>query len=192
MPTSSSALRPLVQGYHDAEELPETPWLAQRLLLPLRRATKSSQRNGRWRTVRPRILIVEDDAHNREGLRDLFLDGGYMVETCGDALQGFRLFRSFPFDIALVDLDPPAVLEVPISGWDFLRVLRAYLPELPVVVLTAAEQTRKMREDAAALRVAVVLHKPISPGQLKSVVGALAIKKTQALIGSKDLQSRCW
>jgi len=130
--------------------------------------------------VSPRILIVEDDVSNREGLRDFFQEDGYTVETCGDGLQGFRLFRRAPFDIALVDLDLPAVLGVSISGWDFLRILRAYLPDLPVVVLTAEEQTRKMREDAATLRVATVLYKPVSPTRLKSVIDALAFRRRLA------------
>ncbi len=121
----------------------------------------------------PNILIVEDDAFSREGLCDFLRGNGYAVETCGDGLQGLHLVRSAPFDVALVDLNLPAVLGVPISGWDFIRMLRAYSPDLPVVVLTAEEQTRKLRQDAAELRVAEVLAKPVSPRRLKTVIGAL-------------------
>jgi CheY-like chemotaxis protein len=143
--------------------------------------------------VSPSILIVEDDAFSRDGLREFFQGNGYAVETCGDGLQGFRLVRSAPFDVALVDLDLPAVLGVPISGWDFIRMLRAYLPDLPVVVLTAQEHSRKLREDGAALRVTEILHKPVSPRRLKAVIGALAVPPRGAghVSGSKTSRGVC-
>ncbi len=117
-----------------------------------------------------RILIVEDDPCSRTGLRDLLRADGYLVEACADGLQGFRLFRAQPFDLAFVDLNLPAVLGVPISGWDFIRMLRAYLPNLPVIILTAEELTAVHVAEAKSLRVAAMLHKPVTPSRLKHLI----------------------
>jgi DNA-binding response OmpR family regulator len=127
-------------------------------------------------SVSTKILVVEDDRYSREGLRELLLSAGHTVQIYGDARQAVQLARTYQFDSALVDLDLPRERTYPLTGWDLIQALRECDPSLPIVVITAEERSRALYERAAALNVAEVLGKPISPRYLKGVVRALGAR----------------
>ena len=86
-----------------------------------------------------RILVVDDDRPSREGLGMALLREGHVVETAGDAWEAIVRLRAQPFDIAVVDLDLPAVHGVEFGGWDVVRIARAYQAGIAVIVLSADE-----------------------------------------------------
>jgi YesN/AraC family two-component response regulator len=49
------------------------------------------------------ILIVDDEKHTREGLRE-FLEDDYDVYLAASADEAFNVLESEPFDIVLTDL----------------------------------------------------------------------------------------
>jgi CheY-like chemotaxis protein len=122
--------------------------------------------------VRKRILVVDDDLHSREGLRDTLLGEGYRVETSADSWQAIRKIKECPFDIAITDLDLPAVHGVAVTAWDLARIFRAYNPDIFLIVV-GAEEGRAVRAQAEQLKVSEFLVKPISPSQLKGIVKTL-------------------
>ncbi len=81
-----------------------------------------------------RILIVDDHAVVRRGLRALLSDEfpGAAFGEAGDAVQAMELLRKKPWDVALLDIALPGK-----SGLDLLKDLRAEWPRLPVLVLSA-------------------------------------------------------
>jgi DNA-binding response OmpR family regulator len=116
-----------------------------------------------------RLLVVDDDRPSREGLSAAFSREGHFVETAADAWQAIVWLRAQSFDIAVVDLDLPAVHGVDLGGWDVVRIARAYHPDIAVIVLSADEDPAQGAE-ARALGVTDVLGKPISLRELTGLV----------------------
>jgi CheY-like chemotaxis protein len=121
-----------------------------------------------------RILVVDDDRPSREGLGTAFLREGHVVDTASDAWEAIVRLRARAFDIAVVDLDLPAVHGVDFGGWDVVRIARAYQPGIAIIVLSADEESVQAAE-AHVLGVAGILAKPISLQELTALVEALAV-----------------
>jgi two-component system, NarL family, invasion response regulator UvrY len=91
-----------------------------------------------------RVLIVDDHAIVRRGLRELLSDefhGAAFVEA-SDARQAMEQLRKKQWDVMLLDIMLPGK-----SGLDLLKELRAEWPKLPVLVLSGYP------EDQFAVRV---------------------------------------
>jgi DNA-binding response OmpR family regulator len=112
---------------------------------------------------------VEDQRHSREGLRLWLLARGHHIETASDGWQALRKIKDEHFDAAIIDLDLPPIMGTPLSGWDLVRILRAYAEDTAVIVVTGGDGTVPVGR-AKALRVDAVMEKPIRPGQLRAIL----------------------
>ena len=94
-----------------------------------------------------RILIVEDEAHIREGLKRGMEWAGCEIATTPDAQSAEELLREKDFDLVLLDIIMPGK-----SGMDLLPEIRDQYPDVAVVMLTgvgdASTAVRAMREGA--------------------------------------------
>lgn len=79
-----------------------------------------------------RILVVEDEAVLRDGLKDLLTGAGHAVETAADGAAGAERGVAEPFDLVVLDLMLPKL-----DGIEVCRRLRKARPALPVLMLTA-------------------------------------------------------
>jgi CheY-like chemotaxis protein len=123
-------------------------------------------------TERKRILLVEDDQHSRKGLQASLLADGHGVEAVSDGWQAFRCIKDGAFDIALVDLDLPPVMGVPVTGWDVARILRAYDPAIPIVVMTAQEDEGVQRL-ARRFKLSAFMVKPVDTAKIRAFIRTL-------------------
>jgi two-component system alkaline phosphatase synthesis response regulator PhoP len=82
--------------------------------------------------MRKRVLVVEDDAAIRTGVRDALKFNGFEVEEAGDGDTGMKLALSVDCDLVLLDL----VLPGP-DGLAILKRVRQLRPSLPIIMLTA-------------------------------------------------------
>ncbi len=91
-----------------------------------------------------RVLIVDDHAIVRRGLRELLSDEfhGAAFGEASNARQALEQLRKKEWDIALLDLILPGK-----SGLELLKELKAEWPRLPVLVLSGSH------EDQFAVRV---------------------------------------
>src|SRR5476649_1694759 len=91
-----------------------------------------------------RILIVDDHAIVRRGLRELLSDEFHRVAfgEASDAQQALEQLRKKEWDVALLDITLPGK-----SGLDLLKELKAEWPGLPVLVFSGH------KEDQFAVRV---------------------------------------
>jgi len=91
-----------------------------------------------------RVLIVDDHAIVRRGLRELVSDEfrGAAFGEASDARQALEQLRKKEWDLALIDINLPGK-----NGLDLLKELKAEWPTLPVLVLSAHP------EDQFAVRV---------------------------------------
>lgn len=92
----------------------------------------------------PTILLVDDDAFNREGIR-LYLKGqGYDVAEAGDAESAWGTTESGRFDAAVVDISIPPDGRTPSHpshshGIGLARRIKAERPSLGIVLFSAYE-----------------------------------------------------
>jgi CheY-like chemotaxis protein len=114
----------------------------------------------------PRVLLVDDDPRVIGLLRDYFAADGYEVELAlhgGDALT---LVQHEPPDVVLLDIEMPGL-----DGFEVLARLRAALPNVPVIVVTASTEatvaTRALEGGAASF-----VTKPFDLARLGAAVRA--------------------
>ena len=79
-----------------------------------------------------RLLLIEDDAVLRLGLKRQLEADGYRVDLAVDGEDGLFQAREYPLDLAIVDLGLPKM-----NGLTVVKTLRAEGRMLPVLILTA-------------------------------------------------------
>lgn len=124
-------------------------------------------------TGRGALLIVEDDLHSREGLRDLLARSGFSVAIASDGIQAIRTVKDGHFVGAIIDLDLPPFHGLPMDGWDVARVCRAFAPNI-ALVLVSAEGGAHVRARAQGFPRCEFIEKPIDPERLKATLGRLS------------------
>ena len=129
--------------------------------------------------MRKRILLVEDDEHSRNGLQLFLLAEGHGVEGVSDGWQAFRKAKEGVFDLAIVDLDLPSVLGVLVTGWDVVRILRAYSPEIPIIMMSAQDDGGIQRL-VKRFKVHAFMIKPIHTEKLKACIQRLDVETAAA------------
>jgi len=109
-----------------------------------------------------RVLLVEDNAINRELATELLQDLGLVVETAENGREGVRRASSEPFDLVLMDIQMPEM-----DGLTATARLRALpeLADLPIIAMTAHAMAGD-REKSLAAGMNDHVTKPIDPRQL--------------------------
>jgi len=80
----------------------------------------------------PDILIIEDEPHMREGLRDNLVFEGYTVDLAADGVEGLEKMTARPYDLVLLDVMLPRM-----SGFDVCKEARRRDIRTPIIMLTA-------------------------------------------------------
>lgn len=111
--------------------------------------------------VRPRVLVVEDDAPLAHLYVTALTMNGLSVLRAGDGLTALRLADEYHPDLVLLDLLLPQV-----DGWAVLREFqsRASTRDIPVVVVTGCEDASELTHAKAVIR------KPVDPDYIVRVV----------------------
>ena len=139
-----------------------------------------------------RVLIVDDHAVVRRGLRGLLSDEfqGAVFGEAADAAQALNQLRVAKWDIALLDLTLPGK-----SGLDLLKELKAEWPRLPVLVLSGHPEDQfavrvlkagaggYMTKESAPEELAKAIRKILAGGRYVSA----ALAETLALGVKQDL-----
>ena len=115
------------------------------------------------RTCQRLVLIVEDDEDVRDMLTQLLLFEGCRTIAVANGREALEYLHDGELPtVILLDLMMPVM-----DGWEFRRRQQAdpTLANLPVIVLSAADQTRASAADAA-----VFLKKPVDFDRLIHLV----------------------
>ena len=117
---------------------------------------------GSARNRRRRVLVVEDNADAREGLRLLLTYAGHDVETSEDASSGLDKLKSFRPEVALIDIGLPGV-----DGYALARMARQ-TPEAKATYLVALTGYGQAEDRQKALAAGFDMHmtKPVDPAKL--------------------------
>ena len=79
-----------------------------------------------------RILLVEDERKIADSLKKGLTENQYEVEVAYDGLMGKKLFNSYPFDLAILDINLPGL-----NGYELCKEIRSHNQQIPVMMLTA-------------------------------------------------------
>jgi CheY-like chemotaxis protein len=82
-----------------------------------------------------RVLVVDDEPHLREMLRDFLGSEGHEVMTTASGAEALEAAPAFQPDVILLDMSMPGI-----SGTEVLSELRRTGLTMPVVVLSGAPQ----------------------------------------------------
>lgn len=106
------------------------------------------------------ILIVDDQAANREFLRDLLGYRGHFTSEAEDGAAALALVTRDPPDLIISDILMPTM-----DGYELVRALREdpRFAAIPVIFASAYYLEREARALAERCGVALLLHKPMSP-----------------------------
>ena len=114
--------------------------------------------------ARGRVLVVEDEPHQRVLLKALLERQGIETETAAGVAEGVAALSSFSPDVVVTDFRMDDG-----TGLDVLRAVRRALPDAEVV-LVSAHGTVPMAVEAMRGGAADVLVKPVEPEVLLRVV----------------------
>ena len=113
--------------------------------------------------ARPSVLIVEDDAAQRDAICALMSQPGMRVVAVESGGQALQALQSAPFDCMVFDLNLPDI-----DGYDLLDMIarEERLRGLPVVIHTASEVNEQQETRLQALVKTVVIKDARSPARL--------------------------
>ena len=110
---------------------------------------------------RHRILVVEDNADNREMMRILLESAGHEVHDTGDGVSGVEAAVQLAPDTVLVDIGLPGI-----DGYEVARRIRAKLRDRCRLIALSGYGQQKDRERAFDAGFDDHLLKPVDPARL--------------------------
>ena len=120
-----------------------------------------------------RILVVDDNASNRELLKRRLERQGHSVALAENGSRSLEMLREAPFDLILLDLLMPDI-----SGFDVLSILKSdpALRDIPVIVISALNEIDSIVRCIQA-GADDYLAKPFDPVLLRARIGSSLEKK---------------
>ncbi len=106
-------------------------------------STRVQIREANLTSGKDRLLVVDDDANNRDMLSRRLERRGYLVDVAEDGPNALEKIQQAHYDLVLLDQMMPGM-----SGLDLLQLLRATYSssELPVIMVTAVDQSKTVVE----------------------------------------------
>jgi CheY-like chemotaxis protein len=111
-----------------------------------------------------RVLIVDDDPAARRLYGAFLRSKGMETHEAESGIEAVQRVEQTTYDLVLMDLDMPGI-----DGWMAMSLIRARLPKLPMVILTAMSGS-DFKDRAAKLGVHELLHKPCAHDDLLRTV----------------------
>jgi DNA-binding NtrC family response regulator len=113
---------------------------------------------------RTRILIVDDEAVIRDGLKRILDSDRFAVETCTSGYSAIELLHELEFDLIVTDLKMPGM-----NGIEVLKAVSALQPHVPVIMITGYASVETAVE---AMKNGAVdyISKPFAPDQFMEKV----------------------
>lgn len=107
-----------------------------------------------------RILLVDDDAHLSNSVRDWLVMGRNEVDLASEGISGYQQLTSKPYHLAIIDSDMPGM-----SGTELIQRFRQAGGRTPILLLTA-KNAEEYRQPGQNIGADDYLTKPFSPQEL--------------------------
>jgi len=117
-----------------------------------------------------RILVVDDDEMMRAYLKELLLINDFKVTEAANGKLGLKEFRENTPDLVLTDIIMPEM-----EGISFIRELRAYNKDIPIIAMTGNVHGRmeEYLEISSQLSADEILRKPIKSQEFLDTINKL-------------------
>jgi two-component system response regulator MprA len=113
------------------------------------------------------ILVVEDDPVQRLVVGAFLTQAGYQVALAAEGGEALKILDEQQPALILLDMVMPGM-----DGWHFARELKDRQIEIPILVMTAAENAREWSEEiGAAGYMTKPLSLPLLEMRIRTVVG---------------------
>ena len=112
------------------------------------------------------ILVVDDDPSILEVVSEILSDEGYDVATASNGAEALDTVERSSPSLVLLDMRMPVL-----DGWGFARTLKDRQIQLPILVMTAAQDASRWADEIGA---AGYLAKPFDLPALLDAVERLA------------------
>jgi two-component system OmpR family response regulator len=112
-------------------------------------------------SVRPAVLLVEDDFALLDMLRRTLERAGFDVVTATHGTTALTLFGDIPIDLVVTDIMLPHM-----DGFELMRRLKYDSPDIPIIAISGMNDSPQFRDQALNCGAAAALTKPISRQQL--------------------------
>jgi two-component system response regulator MprA len=93
-----------------------------------------------------KVLVVEDNPELRDLVAEILIDEGYVVQTADDGVAALEVVARQEPDVIILDMRLPRM-----NGWEFSEALRARGVDIPIVVLTAAQNSQQWAAEVGAV-----------------------------------------
>src|SRR5579863_2898271 len=135
-----------------------------------------------------RILIVDDDSHQRSVLTAMLSDCNYEIQVAADGLEAVERLAAFNADVIVADLVMPRM-----DGFELLRHLKDRGDLTPAIALTGFGSMEKAMSVIHDLKAFWFLEKPVEPRAFKALLERAigynrSLRKTEEL--KRDLSLR--
>lgn len=120
-----------------------------------------------------KILIVDDEAVIREGIRRILEKSGFSVEATASGRIALENIQEEEFDVVITDLKMPGM-----SGMEVLKNIKILQPAVPVIIITGYA-TVETAVEAIKNGAFDYLSKPFTPDQILSMVNRALEQKKQ-------------
>ena len=114
------------------------------------------------------VLVVDDSATMRmivvKSLRQAGFESATVIEANG-AKEALQKIAAGGIGLVLSDVNMPEI-----SGIELVKVIKAKMPELPVIMVTT-ESSPEMKQTMTAAGANGIITKPFPPEELKRVIG---------------------
>ena len=112
------------------------------------------------------ILIVDDDKPLIESMERLLRKKGYQVLTARDGEEALKLMETEQVTLVVTDYVMPFM-----DGAEMVRVIRNRYPQTPIpVIMVSSIRDEKSRMECYDAGVDVYLNKPVTPGELVTMI----------------------
>ena len=128
-----------------------------------------------------KILVVDDEAVIREGIRRILEKEGYQVEPKSSGRVALERLQEEDFDLVITDLKMPGM-----GGLELLKAIRILQPNVPVILITGYS-TVETAVEAIKNGAFDYLAKPFTPVQITEKAQK-ALEQRALLLGSSDTE----
>ncbi len=91
------------------------------------------------------ILVVDDDPNILSTISDILEFEGYLVEQARNGEEGLKVIDRIRPWLVLLDMRMPVL-----NGWDFAHILKERKINLPILVMTAAQDAQRWAQEIGA------------------------------------------
>jgi two-component system, chemotaxis family, chemotaxis protein CheY len=91
------------------------------------------------------ILVIDDDPAIRATVAEILISEGYTVATAQNGAEGLQSLDRIGPALVLLDMRMPLL-----DGWGFARALQTRGIQVPILVMTAAQDARRWAHEIDA------------------------------------------